>query len=41
MKEIDGGEQVEGLIGSNDMLAAVGGLTFVGLRLWLILWVVC
>lgn len=41
MKEIDGGEQVDRLIGSNDTLAVVGGLNFVGLHLWLILWVVC
>lgn len=41
MKEIDGMEQVEALIGSSDTLAIVGGLNFVGLHLWLILWVVC
>lgn len=41
MKDIDGGAQVGGLIGSGGSLAVVGGLNFVGLHVWLILWVVC
>lgn len=41
MNEMDGGEQVDGLMGCNDMRAVVGGLNFVGLHLWLTLWVVC